>query len=124
MDSHTGSRNSAAAPLQPRDFLILLALAGGERHGYGLIREIHDLTDGGVRMDPANLYRAIKRLLRDGLVEDLGRRPSELAGDERRRFYAMTREGQRLATLEATRLEKLTAVARSRRLIPDPGGSQ
>ncbi|MEM7583388.1 MAG: PadR family transcriptional regulator [Acidobacteriota bacterium] len=111
------------SPLQPRDFLILLALADGERHGYGLIKEIHELTDGAVRMDPANLYRAIKRLLRDGLVEDRGRRPAAQARDERRRYYAMTSEGRRVAAGEAGRLEKLTAVARSRHLIPEPGGS-
>lgn len=107
--------------MAPRDFLILLGLAAGERHGYGLIREIRELSDGGVEMDPANLYRAIKRLQRDALVRDLGRKEM---GDERRRYYALTDLGQQRVRAESLRLERLTRVARERRLVPNvEGGS-
>lgn len=98
-------------PLQPRDYLILLALAGSKSHGYGLTKEIANLTDGVVRMDPANLHRALQRLVRDGWVQDLGRL---LAAEERRRYYAITEAGTRLARAEALRLDKLSAVARAR----------
>lgn len=107
----------STAPLQPRDFLILLALADRDRHGYGLVKEIDSLSDGQVRMDPANLYRALRRLVRDGWVEDLGLRAGESA--PRRRYYALSAEGRRLAATEARRLERLTAVARSRLLPAD-----
>jgi len=109
-------------PLPPRDFLILLALAEGDRHGYGLIKEIQNLSDGEVRMDPANLYRALRRLVRDGLVADVGRRSVESTAIERR-YYALSEGGRRLAGSEARRLEKLTAVARSRQLISGPGSA-
>lgn len=105
-------------PLQPRDFLIFLALADGERHGYGLVKEIESLSDGRVRMDPANLYRALRRLVRDGLVADAGRRAD--TAEQERRYYALTDAGRSLAAGEARRLEKLTAVARARQLITDP----
>ncbi len=107
-------------PLRPRDYLILLALSGGSLHGYGLIQEIEQLTEGGVRMDPANLHRALKRLVRDGWVDDLGRRST---GDARRRFFELTELGHRMAQAEAARLESLTSVARARRLLPGSEGS-
>lgn len=106
---------SFASPLKPRDYLILLALAGGERHGYGLVQDIEHMTDDGVRMDPANLHRALQRLVRDGLVTDLGR--SE-AGGRQRRHYALSGDGRARARAEAARLDKLSAIARARDLLP------
>lgn len=103
-------------PLAPRDFLILLALAAGQRHGYGLVKDIEELSDGTVRMDPANLYRSLKRLVQAGLVLDLGRRQVEL--EERRRYYGLSDQGRQLAAAEAARVDRLAAVARARRLLP------
>ena len=110
-------------PLRPRDYLILVALSGGELHGYALIREIEGLTGAGVRMDPANLYRALRRLVDQGLVAESESRRAPDADDERRRYYAVTEAGRRVASAEARRLERLTAVARQRRLLPrrNPG---
>lgn len=110
-------RVSFASPLKPRDYLILLALAGGERHGYGLVKDIEQMTDDAVRMDPANLHRALQRLVREGLVSDLGR--SEVDGRKRRR-YALASEGRIRARVEAARLDKLSAIARARDLLTDP----
>lgn len=104
-------------PLAPREFLILLALAGGRSHGYGLIQESERLSDGCVAMDPANLYRTLKRLTREGLVEDVGRAPSEEASGERRRYYAITPLGQRVVAAEAERIGRLADIARERALI-------
>lgn len=115
-------------PMSPRDYLILLGLAAGPSHGYGLISEIEALSDGATSMDPANLYRAIKRLKRDRLVEDLGRRQVEaLEGsdvDERRRYYGLTELGRQAVSAESQRLERLTRVARERRLVPSTEGSR
>ena len=107
-------------PLRPRDYLVLVALSAGEMHGYALIREIEALP-GGVRMDPANLYRALRRLTREGLVVASEKRPVRADDDERRRYYALTPAGRRVASAEAERLLELTRIARRRRLLPKPG---
>ena len=103
-------------PLNPRDYLILLALASGERHGYGIVKEVEG---GGVRVDPANLYRAIKRMLASGLVEETDGPQEELGGTERRKYYHLTALGRRVVALEAARLAELTRAARALELIPE-----
>lgn len=104
-------------PLNPRDYLILFALTGGERHGYGLIKDVEEQTGGEVRLDPANLYRSMKRLLKEGFVRESARRRAPDAGDERRRYYAITKLGRRVVQAEATRLDHLATLARSRNLV-------
>jgi DNA-binding PadR family transcriptional regulator len=99
-------------PLQPRDYLILLTLARGERHGYGMIQLVEERTSGAVRLDPANLYRALKRLIKQGLVQDAGRRSAPDARDERRRYYAITNLGRRVVAAEASRQAELLELAR------------
>ena len=106
-------------PLSPRDFLILLVLARGARHGYGIIKDAERHAGGEVTLDPANLYRALRRLDRDGLVTE-----TELDDDSDgapRRHYALTEPGRRVVTAEAARLARLTDRAREWRLIPEPG---
>lgn len=112
---------SALLPLAPRDFLLLLALSDGPCHGYGLIEACERLGGGRVTMDPANLYRSLKRLGRDGLVADAGRRPSRQAGGERRRYYEITSYGRAVVVVEAQRLDALAELARRRRLIGADG---
>ncbi len=108
-------------PLRPRDYLVLLALAGGPMHGYGLIQEIETLSEGKVRMDPANLHRAIQRFLRDGWVLDRGRQE---VSQGRRRVFELSELGLRVARAEAGRLDGLAAVARARLLQPGSEGVQ
>lgn len=114
--------------MSPRDYLILLGLSAGPSHGYGLIGEIETLSGGTTSMDPANLYRAIKRLKRDGLVENLGRRQVQALGgddvDSRRRYYGLTEAGRDAVSAESLRLERLTRVARERLLVPSAEGSR
>jgi DNA-binding PadR family transcriptional regulator len=105
-------------PLQPRDVLILLALAGGEVHGYGILKEVKEETGGGVQLDPANLYRALKRMMKDGLVTESEKLPAPDLGDERRRYYGLTELGALLVAAEAERLRDLADVAVARNLIP------
>ena len=105
-------------PLKPRDFLILFALIEGEAHGYGILKEVSEDTRGGVRLDPANLYRALKRLMKDGLVVESEKRPAPDLGDERRRYYSLTDLGAQLVAAEAERLRALSEAAVARKLIP------
>jgi DNA-binding PadR family transcriptional regulator len=104
-------------PLRPVDFLILLALVEGEQHGYGLVKEIADRTDGIVQLAPGNLYRVIKRLVADGLVAPSERRAVPELGDERRHYYSITRLGARVAALEGQRLQALLATRPARALL-------
>jgi DNA-binding PadR family transcriptional regulator len=96
--------------------LILLALVEQDQHGYGLVKEIAQRTDGVVQLAPGNLYRVIKRLVADGLVELSDRRPVPELEDERRRYYALTRLGERVAALEGQRLHALLASRPARAL--------
>jgi DNA-binding PadR family transcriptional regulator len=120
MGRPAGSR--AARPLTPAMFHILLALAGGERHGYAIMREVEVLTGGAQRLGPGSLYGSIKRMLTDGLIEECGERPEQAAEDERRRYYRLTNRGRRAAGAEARRLEVLVVAARGRRLLDRPDG--
>jgi DNA-binding PadR family transcriptional regulator len=107
---------SSLIPMNPRDYLILFSLSEGERHGYGIVKEVEQGSGGGVRIDPANLYRAIKRMITTGVVEECSGPES---GEDRRKYYQITPLGQEAVRLEARRLAELTAVARSRDLIPE-----
>jgi DNA-binding PadR family transcriptional regulator len=108
----------AHLPVKPRDFLILLALAEGEAHGYGILKEVAEETGAGVYLDPANLYRALRRLMKEGLVTESEKRPAADLADERRRYYGLTELGALVAQAEAERLRGLADVAVARNLIP------
>ncbi len=99
-------------------FHILVALADHDRHGYSIMREVEERTGGDVRLSPSTLYSAIKRLLEEGLIQELEERPDPEHDDERRRYYRITKAGRRAAMEEARQLEKLLADARSAGLAP------
>ena len=107
-------------PVNPRDFLILFSLVDGGRHGYGVLKQVAEESEGRVLLDPANLYRSLKRLMKDGLVAESEKRPASDLDDERRRYYALTDLGTQVVAAEATRLSKLADAARSRNLITEP----
>ena len=102
-------------------FHILLALADKERHGYDIMREIDERSEKKVRLGPGTLYGSIKRMLSDGLIEELDERPDPELDDERRRYYRLTNLGHRVAVAEAERLEKLVKNARSKKLLSPRG---
>ncbi len=108
----------AMIPLNPRDYLILFSLVEGERHGYGIVREVEAGSGGGVRLDPANLYRSLKRMTSDGLVEEAPHKAGEDGAAKRRKYYRITRLGRAVVELEARRLAELTAAARALELLP------
>lgn len=104
-------------PLTPSVFHILLALADGERHGYGIIKEVEGRTEGKVRLGPGTLYGSIKRMLDEGLIEESDERPDPGLDDERRRYYRLTDFGRRVAVAEAERLSSLVSTARAKQLL-------
>ena len=109
-------------PLRPIDFLILLMLAPKERHGYGIMQDVIEHTEGRLELEAGSLYRTIRRLGDSGLLEESARRPSPDADDERRRYYRLTPFGRRVVTAEAARLRALVRLAESARLLePLPG---
>jgi len=97
-------------------FHVLLALADGEKHGYAILKEVAEQTNGEVQLGTGTLYGIIKRLLMGGLIAEV-RRSSFKNEDPRRRYYKLTDDGRVRAVAEAKRLEKLVAQARSKRLI-------
>mgnify|MGYP000628046359 CR=1 FL=1 len=107
-------------PLTPAVFQILLALADGERHGYGIMKEVAANTGGRMQMGPGTLYGSIKRMLAAGLIEESGERPDPELDDERRRYYRLTPLGRRVAAAEAERLAALVHVARAKCLLREP----
>ena len=105
-------------PLTPAMFHILLALADKERHGYHIMREVDERTSGSVKLGPGTLYGSLKRMIADGLIEELEERPDPELDDERRRYYRLTDFGFRVATAEAQRLEQMVRSARAKKLLP------
>jgi DNA-binding PadR family transcriptional regulator len=109
------ARVAALLPLAPRDYLILFALADGGLHGHGILKALEGQA-GSVLIDPANLYRTLRRMDRDGLVvEELrgGRR-----AESRRRVYSLTPLGRAALKAEAARIALLADSARGRKLVP------
>ncbi|HTX33544.1 MAG TPA: PadR family transcriptional regulator [Bryobacteraceae bacterium] len=108
-------------PLTPPVFHILLALAEGERHGYGIMQDVARQTGDQLQLGPGTLYGCLKRMLAARLVEESGERPDPALDDERRRYYRMTDLGRQAARAEAQRLAAAVNAARSRRLFSKPG---
>lgn len=106
-------------PLSPAAFAILLALRGGEKHGYAVLRDVNDGTRGAVRLLPGTLYNLLKRMLDDGWLEESGERPDPALDDERRRYYRLSGLGNQVAQLEAERLARLLGAARQHGLLTD-----
>ena len=104
-------------PLAPATFEILLALVDSERHGYAIMKEVTARTAGAVRLGPGTLYGALKRLLEAGLVEEGSERADPELGDDRRRYYRLTKLGLRVAQMEARRLDAMVRAARHKKLI-------
>lgn len=103
-------------PLKPVEYLLLLALVEDEQHGYALAREIAERTDGVIALEPGNLYRVIKRLRENGLVQVSDKKRPAEPEDERRRYYKLTSLGARVAALEGERLRALLATKPARTL--------
>jgi len=121
MPTRTPSPDPASfLPLKPQDYFILFVLVEAECHGYRMVQEIARLTDGRIRMEAGNLYRSIRRLSRQGLVDESDRRPAPDADDERRRYYRITDLGRQVFAAETARM-RAVVVSADARLSADGG---
>jgi DNA-binding PadR family transcriptional regulator len=105
-------------PLKPKVLHILLAVADGPRHGYSIMQEVLERTDGHVRLWPAALYGLLRELEKLDLIVESDKRPDE--DDERRRYFALTPHGKRLLDADVRRLEAIVHHARSSRALRKP----
>jgi DNA-binding PadR family transcriptional regulator len=101
-------------PLKTNWFHILLSLADGEQHGYSIMQEVLERTNGKTRLWPATLYGSLKRLIEAGLIEESGERPRE-SDDARRKYYRLTRLGRRVLDAESARLQELVRILQLKR---------
>ena len=99
-------------------FNVLLALADGEKHGYAMLKEVSEQTNGEVQLSTGTLYGIIKRLLTDGLIAEVRNRADTANEDQRRRYYRLTVSGRRVLAAEMQRLQQLVGIARVKRLLP------
>lgn len=106
--------------MRPVEFYVLLALARGELHGYGIMQATAEQSGGATTLDPGTLYRAIARLQRDGLLQESERREADDLDARRRRYYALTEAGRQAAAAEARRLAGLVKAAAEHDLLDDP----
>ena len=105
-------------PLSPQVFHILVSLADRDRHGYAIMQDVSQRTDGNLRLSAGTLYGSIKRMLEQGLVVELGERERPTSDDERRRYYRLTPFGRRVVRAEAARMAELLDQARIYGLAP------
>ncbi|HBY63111.1 MAG TPA: PadR family transcriptional regulator [Solibacterales bacterium] len=106
-------------PLPAAVFHILISLADRDRHGYSIMQEVAARTSGKVQLSAGTLYSSIRRMLEQGLIEELEESPEPENTDERRRYYRLSRFGRRVAEAEAARLSSLLAQARATGLVPN-----
>lgn len=99
-------------PLTPRAYHVLLALAEGPLHGYGVILAVQDFTEGVIAMRTGTLYILLRRLLDQRLIEECDERPGPDEDDERRRYYQLTELGRAVVEAESRRLQSVVAAAR------------
>ena len=105
-------------PLPTAVFHILVALADRDRHGYSIMQDVAARTGGKVHLSAGTLYSSIRRMLEQGLVEELSESPDPESQDERRRYYRLTRLGRQVAIADARRLHDMLSQARATGLIP------
>ena len=100
-------------PLKGAWYHILLAIAGGEQHGYAIRKKVEELSDGKVRLWPTTLYGSIRQLTEDGIIEETEVPPVPDDDDPRRRYYRLTSWGREVLDAETSRLESLVKRARA-----------
>src|ERR1700754_3840896 len=105
-------------PLPTAVFHILIALADSDRHGYSIMQDVTARTGGKVQLSAGTLYSSIRRMLEQGLIDELSKSPDPSSTDERRRYYRLTRFGKRVAAAEVGRLNSLVKQARESGLVP------
>jgi DNA-binding PadR family transcriptional regulator len=110
-------------PLRSVEFLVLLMLGRGDRHGYGIMQDVSAHTKQRIQLEAGSLYRTIRRLQDARLLEESARRPAADLDDERRRYYRLTPLGRRVVAAEASRLRGLVRLAEAARLLAPESAS-
>lgn len=105
-------------PLPEATLHILIALSDGEAHGYAIMQDVTARTSGRIRLSPGTLYGAIKRLLEDGLIQEVERRSALPGEDDRRRYYKLSKLGRSVVLAELARMEETLKQARGVGLVP------
>jgi DNA-binding PadR family transcriptional regulator len=109
---------NSTAPLTPAVFHILLALSSGERHGYGIMKQVEADSQGKVPMGPGTLYGSLKRMLDAGLVRESDNRIDPDMDDQRRIYYQITGAGAEALAAELERYQRIVTLAQQRKLSP------
>ena len=110
--------SNSIPPLTPAVFHILLALSSGERHGYGIMKQVEADSQGKVTMGPGTLYGSLKRMLDAGLVRESDKRADLEMDDERRIYYQLTGAGAEALAAELERYKRIVTIAQQRKLFP------
>jgi DNA-binding PadR family transcriptional regulator len=113
------AKNKSHTPLTPAVLHILLALSTGERHGYGIMKQVVSESQGKVKMGPGTLYGSIGRMIEAGLIRESERKVDPELDDERRVYYKMTALGQATLAAELERYREVLAVAKKKQLAPN-----
>lgn len=113
---------NSPTPLTPAVFHILLALSSGERHGYGIMKQVEADSQGKVTMGPGTLYGSLKRMLDSGLVRESDKRVDPEMDDQRRIYYQITGVGAKMLAAELERYKRIVTVAQERQLYPNTYG--
>ena len=113
----TDATPDSLLPLPAAVFHILIALADRDRHGYSIMQDVSARTGGKVQLSAGTLYSSIRRMLEQGVIEELAESPDPSSTDERRRYYRLTRFGRRVAAAEVARLNALVQQARATGLV-------
>jgi DNA-binding PadR family transcriptional regulator len=104
-------------PLTPAVFNILLSLADGEKHGYAIMQEVDEATEGRIHLGPGTLYGSLDRMLKAGYIVESDKRPASDSDDERRRYYRLSQFGRRVLQGEVARLSQAVSRARFKKII-------
>jgi DNA-binding PadR family transcriptional regulator len=107
----------AIGELNHGDYHILLVLSAGERHGYAIMNEVAEVTEGATKFGPGTLYTSIRRLLTSGLIEESRNRPDPRINDEPRRYYRLTAMGQKVLAAESERFAAQSGYAHGPQIV-------
>jgi DNA-binding PadR family transcriptional regulator len=113
---HFVVKNTPNAPLTPAVLHILLALSTGERHGYGIMKQVESESQGKVKMGPGTLYGSLGRMMESGLIRESDKRIDPELDDERRVYYQITKLGQTALAAELDRYREVVAIAKQKQL--------
>lgn len=122
MTDIVGYVTNSTPPLTPAVFHILLALSNGERHGYGIMKQVEADSQGKVSMGPGTLYGSLKRMLDAGLVKESDKRVDPEMDDQRRIYYQITGMGAEALAAELERYHHIVTLTRERKLFPKTYG--